>query len=481
MSKRSAVLSVTRPLAVSKSKVDRTADVDEKWTLLIYAYLAFSAFWLIFGTAVGEYLGIKFVYPDFGIASWLSFGRLRPVHTNVVFWGFASLAMIALALYVVPKTSQRMLYSNKLAWISLWLINTSVVAGVICLLSGVNNGGQEYREFIWPVMALFAAALILLVYDLYKTIADRDVEEIYIANWYIMAAFLWTIVVAVVGYLPWYQNDGISETIIQGFYMHMGVGMWFTPMVLGLTYYFLPKLLNKPIYSYSLGVLAFWTQMTFYSMLGAHHFVFSPIPWWIQTVAIVFSVGMVVPVAAGTGNFLLTMRGSWRKFARSYALPFLLVGVLFYFIVSMQGTLEALRTLNKTWHFTNFTIAHSHMSMYGFVVFLIWGGVYGLIPRLTGKEPPHFMVGMHFWLALTGLIIYGASMMIGGTFQGQSWIAGQPFINSVSLMVPYWVWRGIGGTLMFISHLVFAYNIYVMRPGQIEAPLESAQTATQLA
>jgi len=185
-----------------------------------------------------------------------------------------------------------------------------------------------------------------------------------------------------------------------------------------------------------------------------------------------------VPVAAGTGNFLLTMRGSWRKFARSYALPFLLVGVLFYFIVSMQGTLEALRTLNKTWHFTNFTIAHSHMSMYGFVVFLIWGGVYGLIPRLTGKEPPHFMVGMHFWLALTGIIIYGASMMIGGTLQGQSWIAGQPFIQSVSLMVPYWVWRAVGGTLMFISHLVFAYNIWVMRPQSMP---EKAQAAEQLA
>lgn len=464
MSKPSVILSIERPLAVYKAKADKTIEADYQWTKLIYAFLACSVFWLIFGTAVGEYLGFKFVHPDLGVEPWLSFGRLRPVHTNSVFWGFASQGMIALALYVVPRTSQRMLYSPKLAWTSLGLINLSVIAGVICLLSGINNGGQEYREFIWPVMAVFALALILLVYNFYKTISNREVEEIYISNWYIMASFLWTLALATIAYLPWYQKDAMSQTVIQGYYMHTAVGMWFTPMVLGLTYYFLPKLLNKPIYSYSLGILAFWTQMIFYTFLGSHHFIFSPIPWWMQTVAIVFSFGMVVPVAAGTGNFLLTMRGSGRTIARSYTLPFILVGVIFYFIGSMQGSFEALRTLNKTWHFTNFTVAHSHMTMYGFVVFLIWGGVYGLIPRLTGKEPPHIAVGIHFWLALIGMLVYTTSLEIGGTLQGQSWIAGQPFIQSVVLMTPYWVWRAVGGTLMFLSHLVFAYNVWKMRP-----------------
>jgi len=458
---------VNRPLAAEKTHIDRIIDEDYGLTRLIYAYAVCASYWLVFGSILGEYLGIRFAFPDFGVHPWLSFGRLRPAHTNVVFWGWASLGMIALALYVVPRTSQRKLYNERLAWISLGMINISVFAGVVLLLNGVSNGGQEYREFIWPVMGLFVVALLLLTYTLFQTVAKRIIPEIYISNWYIMAAFLWTIVLAVTAYLPWYQY-GLSETVIQGYYMHMGVGMWFTPMVLGLTYYFLPKLLNKPIYSYSLGVLAFWTQMVFYSLIGAHHFVFSPIPWWLQTVAIIFSVGMFIPLVAGTGNFLLTMRGSEGTIARSYSLPFIFVGVIFYFLASGQGTFEAFRSLNRIWHFTNFTIAHSHMTMYGFVSFLIWGGTYGLLPRLTGREPRHVLVGVHFWFALVGILIYGFSLMIGGTEQGESWISGAPFIDSVKVLSSYWLWRAIGGSLMLLSHVIFAYNVHAMGPQAAE-------------
>lgn len=375
--------------------------------------------------------------------------------------------MIALALYVVPRTSQRRLFNITLSKQALYVINASVALGVVSLASGVNNGGQEYREFIWPVMLLFALGVCSNLLNLYKTVAERKTREIYISNWYILAAFIWTVVVVVIAYLPFYQFS-LGETIIQGYYMHMGVGMWFTPMVLGLTYYFLPKLLNKPIYSYSLGVLGFWTQMVFYSLIGAHHFVFSPIPWWLQTVAIVFSMGMFVTLFAGTGNFLMTMKGSFRTIGNSYSLPFILVGVLFYFLASGQGSLEALRSLNELWHFTNYTVAHSHLTMYGFVSFLIWGGIYGLLPRLTSKEPSHLLVGIHFWFALIGLLVYGFALMIGGTMQGKSWMLQLPFIDSVKLMAPYWLWRVIGGTFMFISHLVFAYNIYKMRPLPVE-------------
>lgn len=456
-------MAFNRPVAVEKTRIDELIDEDSQLTGLVLAFIGSAAFWLVFGTLIGEYLGFRFVAPDLGVAPVLSFGRLRPVHTNVVFWGWSSLGMLGLAIYVVSRTSQRTLYSIRLGWTSLALLNAAVVAGVILLLSGINNGDQEYREFIWPVAALFATGLFLLTYDLYKTVAERSTREIYISNWYILAAGIWTLTLVVISYLPWYQH-GLSETVIQGYYMHMGVGMWFTPMVLGLTYYFLPKLLNKPIYSYSLGVLAFWTQMVFYSLIGAHHFVFSPIPWWLQTVAIIFSVGMFIPVIAGTGNFLLTMKGSGRTIARSYSLPFFLVGTIYYFVASGQGTFEAFRSLNRVWHFTNFTIAHSHMTMFGFVAFLIWGGVYGLLPRLTGREPPHLLIGVHFWFALVGLLFYSIPLMIGGTAQGQSWISGAPFIQSVQDMTSYWLWRAIGGSLMFLSHVIFAYNVWQMWP-----------------
>ena len=343
------------------------------------------------------------------------------------------------------------------------MINASVLLGTIQLVGGVNNGAQEYREFVWPVMAVFGLGLVLCAVNFYRTIAERNTDAIYISNWYILGALLWTTTLATVAYLPGYQS-GMGQTIIQGYYMHQGVGMWFTPMVLGLTYYSLPKLLNKPIYSYALGILAFWTQLIFYTMIGSHHFVFSPIPWWIQTVAIVFSIGMVVPVVAGTANFALTARGSRGEVRRSYALPFLLVGILFYLLGSLQGSAEALRSANLYWHFTDFTVGHSHITMYGFVTFLIWGGIYGLMPRLSGREPPHTSVGVHFWLSFAGLFLYGVSMSVGGTEQGAFWMSDAPFIESVEAMTPYWVWRAIGGTSMFLSHLVFAFNLAAMWP-----------------
>jgi len=465
---------VVRPFASPKARVEPVADTDTAWVRLVFRYVSWATAWLVFGTLVGEYLGIKFVAPDIDHVPWLSFGRLRPVHTNTVFWGWSSLAMIGMSLYVVPKTSRRSLFSFPLAYLSLALINVSVLVGNILLMSGINNGGQEYREYIWPVQAVFATGVILVAYNLIRTIATRNLDEIYISNWYITGGFLWTIALLVIAGLPWYQQNSISETVIQAFYMHMGVGMWFTPIVLGLTYYTLPRLLNKPIYSYSLGVLAFWTQMVFYSMIGAHHFVFAPIPWWLQTVAIIFSVGMVVTVIAGTGNFLLTMRGSRHAIGRSYSLPFILAGVLAYFLFSSQGTLEAFRSLQALWHFTNYTVAHSHMTMYGFVAFLIWGTVYGLVPRMTGREPAALLVGIHFWFALIGYLMYSIALMVGGSMQGRNWIAGNPFIHSVTDMLPYWLWRAVGGSLMFVSHLVFAWNVWTMRPRSRAAILEAS-------
>lgn len=460
---------VRRPLTVAKAPIDELIDADRRLTRLVFAYLVGATWWLLFGTAIGLYLSFKFVWPELDDIRYLGFGRLRPVHTNTVFWGWASEAMVGLAYYVVPRTCRRALYSYRLGWIALGLMFLSVVLGNSALLAGINNGAQEYREYVWPVMLPFAIGLALTAYNFYMTVARRTTREIYISNWYIIGALLWTLTLAVIAYLPFYQR-GLGQTVIQGYYMHQGVGMWFTPMVLGLCYYFLPKLLNKPIYSYSLGVLAFWTQMCFYTMIGSHHFLFSPIPWWLQTVAVVFSVGMVVPVVAGTANFLLTLRGSGHALRTSYAVPFVLVGVVYYFVGSMQGTLEALRSLNLIWHFTHYTVGHSHITMYGFVTFLIWGGVYGLLPRLSGREAPQLSIGIHFWLAFVGVLVYGLSLSVGGTLQGLSWQRGAPFLDSITLMVPYFVWRGVGGTLMFGSHLLFAFNVWRMLPQRSKQP-----------
>jgi cytochrome c oxidase cbb3-type subunit 1 len=211
-----------------------------------------------------------------------------------------------------------------------------------------------------------------------------------------------------------------------------------------------------------LGILAFWSQIFFYTVIGTHHFVFSAIPWSLQTVAIVGSVGMVIPVISGTTNFIMTFKGAWHKVLSSYTLPFFLVGIIFYFTGSLQGTAEAFRYTNLLWHFTDFTVAHSHLTMYGIIAFFLWAGIYAIVPRITRQEPPQITVGMHFWMAFIGLMFYSIPLMTGGTLRGLMWMDGEPFIESVVLMAPYWLWRAIGGTLMWASHLIFAFNMYKM-------------------
>lgn len=467
-------LDPNNPLVDEKKTGKISFQTDDKLINLVLAYLGAATVWLIFGTLVGQYLGMKFVWPDMDHIEWLSFGKLRPVHTNVVFWGWVSLAMIGLAYFVVSRTSNRKIYSYKWGWVGFYLINSCVFFGTVCLMNGINNGGGEYREYIWPVMALFAAGLILTLVNFYKTIAKRNTEEIYISNWFILGALVWTTVLATIAYLPFYQ-EGLGETIVQGYYMHQGVGMWFMTFTLGLVYYYLPSALNKPIYSYSLGVLAFWTQMLFYTLIGTHHFIFSPLPWWLQTVAIVFSAGMFIPVLAGTTNFLMTMRGSWKAISDSYVLPFMLVGVIFYFVGSTQGSFQAFRFTNYVWHFTDFNVAHSHMTMYGIICFFLWGSIYAIVPKLTGTEPNQLAVGMHFWFAFIGLNIYIFSLMIGGTEKGMDWVDGTPFIDTVTLMAPYWLWRAVGGSLMFLSHLVFGWNLYKMIKGHLRETKRKAR------
>ena len=428
------------------------------------AYTVTATFWLLFATAVGVLLAYKFGAPDFAPGEWLTFGRLRPIHTNATFFGWASLALVGLAYYVAARSSGTRLYSVKLAWIGLLLFNVAALAGTVALDLGYNDGNLEYREWPWPIRLIFLAALAITAWNLIGTVAHRGTKDIYLSNWYTIGGVLWTCIIALVAILPWYQY-GLGQVSVSGYYMHNAVGMWFTPLALGIFYYALPKVLSRPIYSYALGVFAFWTNLVFYPIIGAHHFLFSPLPWWLQTTAIVFSVAMLVPVWGGSANFLLTMRGRLRDLVHSYPLMFILVGVIGYLVGSTQGTFEAFRSLQEVWHLTNFTVGHSHLTMYGFVTFAIWGGVYALLPLATGKAPGQLGLSMHFWMAVVGSFIYVISLSIGGTIQGLDWMHGLPFIQSVVDIQAYWVWRGIGGALMFLSHIVFAWNVWRMSFG----------------
>lgn len=452
------------------------ADYDSELARVFSIYTICSTIWLVFATAVGVFLALKFVYPELGNAAALTFGRLRPIHTNDTFYAWASPALIGLALYIAAKSSGTRLYSVKLAWVTLILLNLAAIFGTVALDLGFNNGAQEYREWLWWIRVILGAGLVTAAWNMIATVARREGKDIYLSNWYTIGGTLWTIIIVAVTLVPWYQH-GLGQVGVQAYYMHNAVGMWFTPLSLGVFYYALPKVMNRPIYSYSLGIFAFWTNLVFYPLLGAHHFLFSPLPWWLQTTAIVASVAMLVPVWGGSANYLMTMRGRPERMHRTPAM-FILVGVLGYLLGSTQGTVEAFRSVQEVWHFTNYTVGHSHLTMYGFVTFAIWGGIYALLPRATGRDPNNLLLGIHFWLATIGVIVYVLALSVGGTIQGLDWIRAAPFIQSVVDMAPYWLWRLIGGLLMFLSHLVFAWNVWVMTYGRVSV---AGQTSVRVA
>jgi cytochrome c oxidase cbb3-type subunit I len=447
-----------KPLASSSPP---RSDADSKDAAIFSAYTLSATFWLLFATAVGLLLSFKFPYPDWATNPLLSFGRLRAIHTNGTFYGWATIALVGAALYVAARSSGVAIAGKRWAWLGLICFNTAAIAGTVTLDLGMNYGDQEYREWIWPVKAVFILGLLFSGTALVRTVAGRAEREIYISNWYTIGGFVFTLILSLVAIVPAYQI-GLGQVVVQGFFMHNAVGMWFTFLALGVTYYALPKLLNRPIYSYALGVLGFWTNLVFYPIIGAHHFEFSPLPWWFQTLAIVFSVGMLVPVWAGSANFFLTMRGHVETIRRSYALPFIVVGVAYYFLGSTQGTVEAFRSLQAIWHFTNFTIGHSHATMYGFITFLAWGAIYALLPSATKKSPDPIATGLHFWLATIGVTLYVLSLAAAGTLQGLTWASGNPFIASVDAAAPYWVARAVAGTMMFLAHVLFAFNVWKM-------------------
>lgn len=429
---------------------------------IVRLFLGSALFWLVIGTTVGEYLGMKFIAPDMDSIPWLSFGRLRPVHTNAVFWGWASLGMMGLGHYVLPRVSGVRLQGKGLLKAALVLINVAVLSGSVALMSGINNGGGEYREYVWLIAVLFGAGVALSFISSWMTVARRTIGTIHISSWYIVSAHIFVLVISIVAYLPYGQN-GIGETIIQGYYMHQGVGMWFMMCTLGLFYYFIPDELETHIFSHRLGMVAFWSQILFYTVIGTHHFIFSSIPWWLQITAILGSVGMVLPVVAGTVNFASCFRGRGRDAIRSATLPFFMIAVFFYITGSLQGTAEAFQTTNLLWHFTDFSVAHSHMTMYGIITFALFGGIYAVLRRTSDGALPTSTIRLQFILAIVGLLLYTIPLMIGGTLRGQSWIDGKPFIDSVILMADYWLWRAIGGTLMWTSHLVAIVNFIRMR------------------
>jgi cytochrome c oxidase cbb3-type subunit 1 len=438
---------------------------------LVYAYILAAAIWLVIASVYGVILAAKLWAPEFLTHPLLSFGRIRPVHTGGILLGWLTLACMGLAYLVVYRSARRELWSVRLGWAALICVNLALISASIALSLGITRGPLEYREWITPIAAIMALGVLMNGLNVLMTLVHRKVDEMYISNWFILGAYVWLPTLYVVAYLPGF-NRGLESIVIQGFYMHTVLGLWFTPMAIGFTYWALPRLLQKPIYSYSLGVLAFWTNLVFYTMIGAHHFVLSPLPWWLVSVAAILGLGMMIPVWATVFNFTLTMNGSWARMRREPATWFILAGTLNYGLVSLQGSLQALRDFNQLIHFTYYTVAHAHWAAYGFPSFLAFGAIYGLLPSLTGAMERSAIspaVKLHFWLAVSGLAIYVVSMTVAGTIQGLRWADQFPFVDTLNGIAPYMLVRLIGGGLMAASHVVFLWVIWRLRPSRAVA------------
>ncbi|MBI2619594.1 MAG: cbb3-type cytochrome c oxidase subunit I [Ignavibacteriales bacterium] len=453
-------------------------------------YFATAVGWLVVGTIAGVITSLKFNLPDFlGDIPALTFGRIRPVHLNTVMYGWASLAGAGMIVWLTARLCRVPLQWGWLQYLAAIFWNLGVLAGTVAILTGYSQG-LEWLEFPTFAGALIAGGFLLFAASIVQTFRKRNVEHLYVSLWYIMASLLWFPVLYVVANLGIYQ--GVVEAAMNWWYGHNALATWFTPIGLAGAYYFIPKVIGRPIYSYYLGLLGFWAFALFYNWNGIHHLVGGPLPTWLVTVSIVASVMMVVPVMAVAVNHHMTTVNHFRMLRFSPTLRFVVFGSMCYTAVSFQGSLESIRSIQEVAHFTHYTIGHAHLGVYGFLTMILFGAMYYIIPRLAKWEWPYpGLIKVHFWSTAIGIAVYVTALSIGGWFQGiEMNDPSIPFLDVVRNTQPYLWARSASGVLILVGHLIFAYQFFVVikRAGprrfapalfREPAPLEPATTEEQ--
>ena len=436
------------------------ADRSTRRPVLLFFHSA--VVWLVIGSVFGLIASLKFQYPDWltGQAMW-TFGRIRSVHLNAVAYGWTSMALIGMAVWMVPRLVRAPLFMPGFAMAAAWGWNLFMILGLGAILAGWTDG-MEWLEIPRPIDVIVALSGGLMALSVLITVARRRTKHFYVSVWYILAAMVWFPIIFVTANLPIF--GGVEGAAVNWWFGHNALGLWITPISLGGAYYLIPKVLGRPVHSYNLSLVGFWALAFFYSLNGHHHLIGGPLPTWVITTSITASVMMVIPVAATAVNFHSTMIGRFDALRYSPTLRFVVIGCMIYTAASMQGSVEALRSFNRVVHFTQYTVGHAHFGLYGFASFILFGAYYFIVPRLVDWEwPSGRLIRLHFWLALTGLAIYVGSLSIGGWFQGRAMLdASRPFMDSVNITKPYLLARTVGGSLMVLAHFVFAYHYWLM-------------------
>jgi len=448
------------------------ADRSTRRPVLLFFHSA--VIWLLIGSLLGLVASLKFTFPDWltGQALW-TFGRVRTAHLNAVAYGWASMALIGVAVWMIPRLVRAPLHRPLVATAAAVGWNLFLVLGIGAVLAGWTDG-LEWLEIPYPIDAVVAVSGGLMAFSVLMTVARRRTRHFYVSVWYVLAAMVWLPIIFVTANLPVF--GGVGQAALNWWYGHNALGLWITSLSLAAAYYLVPKVLGRPIRSYSLSLVGFWALAFFYSLNGIHHLIGGPVPTWLITVSITASVMMVIPVAATAVNFHTTMLGRFGTLRHSPTLAFVVAGAMIYTAASLQGSAEALRTVNRVTHFTHFTVGHAHLGVYGFASMILFGAYYFIVPRLVNWEWPRpALIRWHFWLALGGIALYFVSLTIGGWIEGV-WMldAARPFGDVVSVTKPYLVARSVGGAMMMAAHCVFAYHYWLMVRRRGPEPQEPA-------
>ncbi|SDG83349.1 cytochrome c oxidase cbb3-type subunit 1 [Pseudomonas flavescens] len=460
---------------------------------VVRQFAVMTVVWGVVGMALGVFIAAQLVWPQLNLGmEWTSFGRLRPLHTNAVIFAFGGCALFATSYYVVQRTCQVRLLSDRLAAFTFWGWQTVIVGAVISLPQGYTSS-KEYAELEWPIDILLGIVWLVYMVVFFGTIARRRTRHIYVANWFFGAFILVTGMLHVVNsaavpvslFKSYSTYAGATDAMIQWWYGHNAVGFFLTTGFLGMMYYFVPKQAGRPVYSYRLSIVHFWALITLYIWAGPHHLHYTALPDWAQSLGMVMSIILLVPSWGGMINGMMTLSGAWHKLRTDPILRFLVVSLAFYGMSTFEGPMMAIKTVNALSHYTDWTIGHVHAGALGWVAMITIGSLYHLIPQVFGRAQMHSLaaIHVHFWLATVGTVLYIVAMWVNGITQGLMWRAVNEdgtltysFVESLEASHYGYLVRMVGGAIFFSGMLLMAWNTWLtIRAAQPEQYQAAAQ------
>ncbi|MFA0919749.1 Cbb3-type cytochrome c oxidase subunit I [Pseudomonas coronafaciens pv. garcae] len=432
--------------------------------------------WGVIGMGLGVFIASQLVWPGLNLElEWTTFGRLRPLHTNLVIFAFGGCALFATSYYVVQRTCQTRLISDRLAAFTFWGWQAVIIGAIITLPMGYTTT-KEYAELEWPVAILLAVVWAAYAAVFFGTIVKRRTRHIYVANWFYGAFIVVTGMLHVVNHISlpvslfksYSAYAGATDAMIQWWYGHNAVGFFLTTGFLGMMYYFVPKQAERPVYSYRLSIVHFWALITLYIWAGPHHLHYTALPDWAQSLGMVMSIILLVPSWGGMINGMMTLSGAWHKLRTDSILRFLVVSLAFYGMSTFEGPMMAIKTVNSLSHYTDWTIGHVHAGALGWVAMITIGSLYHMIPKLYARPQMHSvcLINAHFWLATVGTVLYITSMWVNGITQGLMWRAVNDdgtltysFVETLQASHMGYIVRAIGGAIFTSGMLLMAYNV----------------------